>query len=318
MRCDVVIEKKQIPVWPVVLLALPAAVAIWSGWVGLGGLTGFGTVKLLPGIWDGLQINTAITLPIGMEAYAAYAIRVWLANRDSYHVPDRAREFAKWSSIGALVLGALGQVTFHLLNAAGVTSAAEIVTALVSVLPVGVLGLGASLAHLLRDGAPLESEVADVPETVEVLPEPVSVAPAPLWPVVQPAPGESLAARVAAAQRVPVLEPAVEEMPEPVVMEIPEPELVPAMSLNGSAGTTGQAPDTNGREPSVVSESTIDTISTRDYILSVWKRGKRVESSDLYERFPDRKRESLRSVLSTVRRGKDAGLEPPVRSTEEM
>src|SRR5690348_8620376 len=27
--------------WPVLLLALPAFVAIWSGWVGLGGLTGF-------------------------------------------------------------------------------------------------------------------------------------------------------------------------------------------------------------------------------------------------------------------------------------
>jgi hypothetical protein len=31
-------------VWPVMVLALPAFVAIWSGWVGLGGLTGFGVV----------------------------------------------------------------------------------------------------------------------------------------------------------------------------------------------------------------------------------------------------------------------------------
>ncbi|HEX5543039.1 MAG TPA: ABC transporter permease, partial [Micromonospora sp.] len=36
--------------WPVLLLALPAFVAVWSGWVGLGRLTGFGMVDLLPGI----------------------------------------------------------------------------------------------------------------------------------------------------------------------------------------------------------------------------------------------------------------------------
>src|SRR6266568_831542 len=65
--------------WPVVLLAAPAFVAIWSGWVGLGGLTGFGLVHPLPGIADSFTLNSAITLPIGVEAYAAYALRVWLA-----------------------------------------------------------------------------------------------------------------------------------------------------------------------------------------------------------------------------------------------
>ncbi|HEX2300002.1 MAG TPA: ABC transporter permease, partial [Pseudonocardiaceae bacterium] len=63
---------RKVPAWPLIVLALPAAVSIWAGWVGLGGLTGFGVVQLLPGIWDGVRINTAITLPIGMEAYAAY------------------------------------------------------------------------------------------------------------------------------------------------------------------------------------------------------------------------------------------------------
>jgi hypothetical protein len=66
--------------WPLLLLALPAFVAIWGGWVGLGRLTGFGPIELLPGIWDGLSINSAITLPIGVETYAAFAMRVWLSD----------------------------------------------------------------------------------------------------------------------------------------------------------------------------------------------------------------------------------------------
>lgn len=132
--------------WPVLLLALPAFVAIWSGWVGLGALTGFGVVRPLPGIADAFAINTAITLPVGMEAYAAYALRAWLA----VNAPVRARRFAKWSAIGSLTLGALGQVTYHLMTAAGMTAAPWPVTTLVSCLPVAVLGMGAALAHLLH------------------------------------------------------------------------------------------------------------------------------------------------------------------------
>lgn len=132
--------------WPVVLLALPAFVAIWSGWVGLGGLTGFGVVHPLPGIWDSFSINSAITLPIGVETYGAYALYVWLSGR----VPERARRFAKWSAIGSLVVGALGQVAYHLLVAAGVTSAPWWITTAVACLPVAVLGMGAALAHLVR------------------------------------------------------------------------------------------------------------------------------------------------------------------------
>jgi hypothetical protein len=139
---------RRVATWPVYLLALPAAVSIWAGWVGLGGLTGFGEVNLLPGIWDGARINTAITLPIGMEAYAAYALRVWLAPG----VPRKAREFARGSALAAFVLGALGQIAFHLMQAAHVTSAPWPVTTIVACLPVGVLGLGATLAHLLNDG----------------------------------------------------------------------------------------------------------------------------------------------------------------------
>jgi len=133
--------------WPVLLLALPAFVAIWAGWVGLGGLTGFGVVHPLPGIWDGLALNTAITLPIGMETYAAFALRAWLSDA----APVRARRFAKWSAVAALTLGAAGQVAFHLMTAAEVAVAPWSITTVVACLPVAVLGMGAALAHLLRE-----------------------------------------------------------------------------------------------------------------------------------------------------------------------
>ncbi|WP_430640949.1 ABC transporter permease [Couchioplanes caeruleus] len=138
---------RRVSVWPVLLIALPAAVAIWSGWVGLGELAGFGVVHPLPGIADGVALNTAITLPVGVEAYAAYALRAWLSGRV---VGERARRFAKWSGIGSLLVGALGQVAYHLLAAAGVTAAPWPITTAVACLPVAVLGMAAALADLMR------------------------------------------------------------------------------------------------------------------------------------------------------------------------
>lgn len=133
--------------WPLVLIAAPAAVAVWSGWVGLGGLCGFGVIHPLPGIVPGFRLNTAITLPVGVEAYGAYALGAWLAPAG---VPERAQRFAKRSAIGALVLGMLGQVVFHLLSAAHATRAPWPVVVLVSCMPVVTLGFGAALTHLLR------------------------------------------------------------------------------------------------------------------------------------------------------------------------
>jgi hypothetical protein len=134
--------------WPLLLLALPAFVAIWSGWVGLGSLTGFGVVHPLPGIWDEAQLNTAITLPIGLETYGTFALYVWLSGA----VPPQARAFARWSAIGALSLGAAGQVAYHLMAAAGITTAPWWITTFVSCLPVAVLGAAAALVHLVRAG----------------------------------------------------------------------------------------------------------------------------------------------------------------------
>ncbi|MEU9740932.1 ABC transporter permease [Micromonospora chersina] len=140
---------RRVSTWPLVLIGLPAFVAIWSGWVGLGGLTGFGVVHPLPGIADSFSVNTAITLPVGVEVYAAYSLRAWLSG----DVPRRARRFAKWSGIGSLAVGALGQVAYHLLVAAGIESAPWQITTLVACLPVAVLGMAAALAHLMHEDA---------------------------------------------------------------------------------------------------------------------------------------------------------------------
>ncbi len=151
--------------WPLVVIGGSAGTATWSGWVGLGALTGFGLVHPLPGIWDGLVLNTAITLPIGVEAYAVYALAV---ATDPRPLPVLARRYA-WASAGAaLVLGMVGQIAFHLLGAAGVVRAPWWVVAAVSCLPVGVLGAASLLWHLaaaIRDEAAVSSsdEVSSSP-----------------------------------------------------------------------------------------------------------------------------------------------------------
>lgn len=139
-------QPRRIRAWPILLLALPAFVAIWSGWVGLGGLTGFGVVHPLPGILDDVSLNTAITLPIGLETYGTYALYVWLSGA----VPARARRFAMWSAIGSLSLGAAGQIAYHLMSAAGMSVAPWQITTIVACIPVAVLGMGAALYHLVH------------------------------------------------------------------------------------------------------------------------------------------------------------------------
>jgi hypothetical protein len=108
-------------------------------------MTGFGRVTLLPGITD-FRLDTAITLPIGVETYAAYALWVWLSGR----APRRARAFARWSAIASLALGAAGQIAYHLMVAANMTAAPWQITTIVACLPVAVLGAGAALAHLMH------------------------------------------------------------------------------------------------------------------------------------------------------------------------
>jgi hypothetical protein len=137
--------------WPLLVLAVPAAAEVWSGWVGIAQETGFGLVSPLPGIWPSLHLDTAITLPVGVEAYAAYALRAWLA-RDSV-ISARTRRFAKWSAICSFALGMAGQVAYHLMAQAGIARAPWAITTIVSCLPVLVLGMGTALAHMLRADA---------------------------------------------------------------------------------------------------------------------------------------------------------------------
>jgi len=144
-------QAKTVRSWPLLVLAVPAAAEVWSGWVGIAQLTGFGTVPLLPGIWPSLRLDTAVTLPVGVECYAAYALRAWLAG--GHAISDRTRRFARWSAICSFALGMAGQVAFHLMDQDHVTRAPWGITTLVSCLPVLVLGMGTALAHMLREDA---------------------------------------------------------------------------------------------------------------------------------------------------------------------
>jgi len=158
--------------WPLLLIAAPAAIAIWSGWVGLGEMAGFGVVQPLPGIVDGIRLNTAITLPVGVEAYAAFALGTWLTGTGD----TRARRFARRSALGALALGCAGQVIYHLLAAAHLPRAPWPIVVVVAVMPVVTLAFGTALVHLLRSGDTGPVAVPAVVPEVPLAAEPVAVA----------------------------------------------------------------------------------------------------------------------------------------------
>jgi hypothetical protein len=116
-------------------------------------------VPLLPGIWPSLHLDTAVTLPVGVECYAAYALRAWLAG--GHAISDQTRRFARWSAIFSFALGMAGQVAFHLMDQDHIDKAPWGITTLVSCLPVLVLGMGTALAHMLREDA---AAAADRPD----------------------------------------------------------------------------------------------------------------------------------------------------------
>jgi hypothetical protein len=74
--------------------------------VGIGEMTGFGEIRPLPGIWNSLHLDTAVTLPVGVEAYAAFALHAWLTSNPA--VSNRTHRFARWSAIAAMILGMSG------------------------------------------------------------------------------------------------------------------------------------------------------------------------------------------------------------------
>ena len=159
-------QGRALPSWPLLVLAVPATVAVWSGWVGIGQLTGFGEVHPLPGLWDSLHLDTAVTLPVGVEAYAAYALRAWLSGSA---LSLRTHRFARWSAIGSLALGMAGQVAYHLLTQAHATHAPWAITTAVACLPVLVLGMGAALAHMLHADAGAQHQSRDEPAATQGL-----------------------------------------------------------------------------------------------------------------------------------------------------
>jgi hypothetical protein len=147
---------RTVRTWPLLVLAAPAAAEVWSGWVGIAQKTGFGLVSPLPGIWPSLHLDTAITLPVGVEAYA---LRTWLA-RDRT-ISARTRQFAKWSAVCSFALGMAGQVAYHLMAQAGMARAPWAITTVVSCLPVLVLAMGTALAHMLR----ADADATDTPDS---------------------------------------------------------------------------------------------------------------------------------------------------------
>jgi hypothetical protein len=178
--------------WPLLVLAAPAAAEVWTGWVGIAQKTGFGLVSPLPGILPSLHLDTSITLPVGVEAYAAYALRAWLAREHS--ISGRTRRFARWSAICSFALGMAGQVAYHLLAQAGAARAPWPVTMIVSCLPVLVLAMGTTLAHMLRADA---GTAADGPDNWTGKP---AVSRSPAWS----AEDQAAAAQDQAAQQAPL------------------------------------------------------------------------------------------------------------------
>lgn len=92
------------------------------------------------------MINTAITLPIGVEAYSVMALGVWLG-----HLGDhQTQRFARVSALVALLIGMAGQVIYHVLIATGTSQAPIGVVIGVACLPVAILGSAGALVHMLN------------------------------------------------------------------------------------------------------------------------------------------------------------------------
>lgn len=129
------------------LIAIPAFLAVWSGWIGLGELTGWGKRNMLPGLvkeggWA--TINTSITLPIGVEAFGALSLSVFLASR---HRRGLLRFYSGLCAFGSILLGCFGQIAYHVLTATSQKAPNELV-AFVAMLPPLVLAAAAGLIHL--------------------------------------------------------------------------------------------------------------------------------------------------------------------------
>jgi hypothetical protein len=142
--------KGRLPVWAWVigLIAGAAAIEIWATWLGIGSLSGF-PVLVLGRL---ARIPTDWSLAVGMEAYAGFALWVWLSGAKG----KNSRNFACGSAVGALLLSLVVQVSYHLMLASGDHRAPDWLVGFVSALPLIVLTLAAILVHLMH----LDAEAA--------------------------------------------------------------------------------------------------------------------------------------------------------------
>jgi hypothetical protein len=134
---------KRKAIWPLYIISSGAVLAVWSGWVGLGTLCGFGEVQPLIGIWDGLKLNAAIALPLTMEAYGFYAMGYWFDPDE----PKDVRRYAQWTCIVAYAMGFLAQATYHVLVSWHRVHAPVPVVVLVAGVPVATICFAGGLLH---------------------------------------------------------------------------------------------------------------------------------------------------------------------------
>lgn len=285
-------EGKTYPRWPVIPLAGAAFVAIWGGWVDLGRMAGFGPVNLLPGIMD-VTVDLAITLPLGMEVYAAYAMGAWLTSKP---ITESARGFAKWSAIASLVVGAVGQVAYHLMVALGIEQAPWQIVAVVACIPVAVLGMASNLAHRIHSGSQDEgassSETADPPVDVEPpAPGPEegdtlaeAPSPSPVLPVEKAA---TVSARMATTVTVPVS--TSEGRPDaptaPVVPVVTAGAMVRASAVHASplAPPASSVPTSSVSVASEASASSSRSTDLRSWVIEQIGAGAQVTGQRAYD-----------------------------------
>ncbi len=129
------------------LVALPALVSIWAGWVSLGLATGWKEVQLFPSVpgLNGVHLNTVIFLPFSVEVLTIVSMGFFL------HYRGKAiRRVAGITALATVALGLFGQAWSHHLQATGAAAPSWLVV-FTSGLPVVAMALVGLLVHLARN-----------------------------------------------------------------------------------------------------------------------------------------------------------------------
>jgi hypothetical protein len=144
--------------WVLAVIAAACGLEVCATWTGIGSRAGFPVIRLPYGI---AKIPTDFCLMVCMEAYAYYALSIWLTRPGR-----RSGPFAMWSGLGAMALSLVGQVAYHVTGATAIPP--QWLIGFVSALPVIALFFGAILAHFVRtdreETAAAEREAAEASE----------------------------------------------------------------------------------------------------------------------------------------------------------